>query len=149
ADRRERQVAMPRQCALGQTTPGIDVSYYQGDIAWTRVRTAGVRFAFIRLADGTQVLDTKFAANWNGAYGAKILRGAYQFFRPEQNPIDQSDLVIRTLRKHGRGELAPVIDVEVTGGLPLQTVAQNAKLWIEHVRNQLGVEPIVYTNPGM
>jgi lysozyme len=147
--KRERPAPLPHQCPLGATTSGIDVSYYQADIAWRRVARAGVRFAFIRLADGATIYDTKFEANWTGARQAKILRGAYQFFRPEENPIEQADLVIRTLRKHGRGELPPVIDIEVDGGLPLRTVARNAKIWIEHVRSQLGVEPIVYTNPGM
>jgi len=146
---RERPAPLPRQCPLGDTTSGIDVSYYQADIAWLRVARSGIRFAFIRLADGADIFDSKFEANWAGARRAKILRGAYQFFRPAESPIDQADLVIRTLRKHGLGELPPVIDIEVTDGVPLATVARNAKIWIEHVRSQLGVEPIVYTNPGM
>lgn len=146
---RERRTPVPPACELGPTTAGVDVSYYQGDIAWKRVHRAGVRFAFIRVADGTDILDTKFAANWSGAKRASVLRGAYQFFRPEQSPLDQANLVIRTLRTHGAGELPPVLDIEVTGGLPLATVAANARVWIEHVRSQLGVEPIVYTNPGM
>lgn len=145
----DRPAPLPRQCPLRDTTSGIDVSYYQADIAWPRVARAGVRFAFIRLADGAGIYDSKFEANWSGAHHAKILRGAYQFFRPAESPIDQADLVVRTLRKHGRGELPPVIDIEVTDGVPLATVARNAKIWIEHVRSQLGVEPIVYTNPGM
>jgi lysozyme len=140
---------VPPECRLGPTTPGIDVSYYQGDIAWRRVRRAGVRFAFIRVSDGSAILDTKFEANWRGAQRAGVLRGAYQFFRPEESPIDQANLLIRILRTRGMGELPPVLDLEVTGGLPLATVAANARVWIEHVRSQLGVEPIVYTNPGM
>jgi len=145
----ERAAALPKKCPLGVTTSGIDVSYYQGDIAWPRVHRAGVRFAFIRVSDGSTIQDTKFAANWSGAHNAKILRGAYQFFRPEESPVAQADVMIKALREHGRGELPPVIDVETDGGLPLATVVRNAKIWIEHVRSQLGVEPIVYTNPGM
>jgi lysozyme len=140
---------VPPECRLGPTTPGIDVSYYQGDIAWPRVRRAGVRFTFIRVSDGSEILDTKFEANWRGAQRAGVLRGAYQFFRPEESPIAQANVLIRALRTRGMGDLPPVIDVEVTGGLPLATVAANARVWIEHVRSQLGVEPIVYTNPGM
>lgn len=143
------RAVVPPHCPLGETTPGIDVSYYQGDIAWPRVRRTGVRFAFIRVADGSTILDSKFTANWTGARNAKILRGAYQFFRPEENPIAQADVMIKALRQYGRGELAPVIDIETDGGLPLASVVRNAKIWIERVRSQLGVEPIVYTNPGM
>ncbi len=146
---RERSVLLPRDCKLGPTTPGIDVSYYQGDIAWPRVARAGVRFAFIRVSDGTEIFDTKFATNWRGAGRAKILRGAYQFFRADQSPVDQADVVIRALRAHGMGELPPVLDLETTEGLPLSTVAARAQAWIARIRSGLKVEPIVYTNPGM
>jgi lysozyme len=144
-----RRVPAPPECKLGPTTAGIDVSYYQGDIAWSRVRRAGVQFAFIRVSDGSTIRDSQFTANWSGARHASVLRGAYQFFRPEEDPIEQANLLINALRAHGRGELPPVIDIEVTGGLPLATVVANARLWIEQVRSQLGVEPIVYTNYGM
>jgi lysozyme len=108
-----------------------------------------VRFAFIRVADGTDVIDPKFEANWSGAQRAKILRGAYQYFRPEQGPADQADVLIRMLRAHGVGELPPVLDVEETAALPLATVAERAQVWIARVRSELHLEPIVYTNPGM
>ncbi|HEY5944753.1 MAG TPA: GH25 family lysozyme [Kofleriaceae bacterium] len=140
---------LPPECKLGPTTAGIDVSYYQGDIAWPRVHRAGVQFAFIRVSDGATIADTKFEANWSGAKRAGVLRGAYQFFRPEESPADQANALIRALRARGKGELPPVIDIEVTGGLPLATVVANAHVWIELVRSQLGVEPIVYTNYGM
>jgi lysozyme len=148
-DRRMRAKPVPPECKLGPTTAGIDVSYYQGDITWSRVRRAGVQFAFIRVADGTTILDSQFAANWAGARRAGVLRGAYQFFRPEEDPIEQANVLVRELRARGRGELPPVIDIEVTSGLPLSTVVARARVWIEHVRSQLGVEPIVYTNYGM
>jgi len=144
-----RKKPLPPECKLGPTTAGIDVSYYQGDITWSRVHRAGVRFAFIRVSDGATIADTKFDANWTGARRAHVLRGAYQFFRPSESPIEQANLVIRKLRARGAGELPPVIDIEVTDGLPLATVVANARVWIEHVRSQLGVEPIVYTNYGM
>ncbi len=140
---------LPRDCPLGSTTAGVDVSYYQGDITWERVARAGVRFAFIRAYDGISVFDTKFVANWHGAKRAKLLRGAYQFFRPSLSATDQADLMIRALRTHGAGELPPVLDVETTDGLPLDLVAERAAAWVERVRTELKVEPIVYTNPGM
>lgn len=140
---------LPAACQLGPTTPGIDVSYYQGEITWERVARSGVRFAFIRAYDGVTVYDPRFVANWQGAQRAKILRGAYQFFRPAQSPIDQADALVRVLHQHGPGELAPVLDVETTDGLPLELVAQRAAAWIVRVKSELGVDPIVYTNPGM
>ncbi|MDQ3370827.1 MAG: glycoside hydrolase family 25 protein [Myxococcota bacterium] len=133
-------------CQTGPTVPGIDVSYYQQDVAWKRVRAAGVRFAFVRVSDGLTVRDTRFATNWAGAKRAGILRGAYQYFRPEQSALAQADLMIATLRRD-RGELPPVIDVESEGGKAPAPLVAAVQLWVARVRDQLGVEPIVYTGP--
>lgn len=65
----------------GAITRGIDVSFWQGDINWTRVANAGVDFAFIRVgydtSSGTLVEDTQFADNMKGANQAGIPVGVY------------------------------------------------------------------------
>ncbi len=133
-------------CVEGPAIPGIDVSYHQDKIQWTKVRKDGVRFAFIRVSDGLTVEDPRFDENWAGAKQAHVLRGAYQFFRPEQSPTAQADLLIAAIARDG-GELAPVIDVEATGGKNPAQIAGAIKVWIERVRTRLGVEPIIYTSP--
>ena len=132
-------------CPIGPTTPGIDVSYHQETIDWPRVQRAGIRFAFIRLSDGATVRDANFATNWAEAKRAGIVRGAYQFFRPDQSIAAQADLMIAAMRGRERDDLPPVIDIEVDGGFEPLTVAERALAWIRRVRDQLGVEPIVYT----
>jgi lysozyme len=131
-------------CQTGPTVPGIDVSYYQETIDWRRVQRAGIRFAFIRLSDGA-TRDSMFAVNWAEARGAGLVRGAYQFFRPDQNVAAQADLMIAAMRGRAHDDLAPALDIEADGGLPAAAVAARARAWIERVRDQLGVEPIVYT----
>lgn len=133
-------------CHEGPTTAGIDVSYHQERIDWKRVRWAGVAFAFVRISDGTTVIDSRFTDNWTGAKANGILRGAYQYFRPDQDAIAQADIVVEALRAD-RGELAVAIDVETTGGLPPAKLAARVQIWIDRVRAKLGVEPIIYTGP--
>jgi lysozyme len=133
-------------CAEGPTTPGIDVSYHQSTIEWSKVRRAGIKFAFIRVSDGLTVTDPEFTRNWTNAKTAKIARGAYQFFRPEENAIAQADKLVAAIADD-KGELPPVIDVEATGGLRPAQIAKQVTLWIDRVRSRLGVEPIVYTSP--
>lgn len=53
-------------CAAGETVPGIDVSYYQGDIDWNAVAGDGIKFAWVRVTHGLQFQDPKFAANLAG-----------------------------------------------------------------------------------
>jgi len=131
------------------TTPGIDVSYHQQAIDWQRVQRAGIRFAFIRLSDGATIRDAMFATNWAEARRAGIVRGAYQYFRPDQSVTAQADLMIAAMRGRARDDLPPVIDVEVDGGLPASVVAERAAAWVSQVRAQLGVEPIVYTGSDL
>jgi GH25 family lysozyme M1 (1,4-beta-N-acetylmuramidase) len=141
----DRTYIEARVCASGATTLGIDVSYYQGAINWTAVKNAGVKFAFIRLSDGDVFQDPKFAANWNGAKQAGIVRGAYQFFRPNQSVTAQADKMIAAIGTYQPGDLPPVIDVEATGGLGPSAVASRVRTWVDRVKGALGVDPIVYT----
>jgi lysozyme len=135
-----------RVCAGGATTPGIDVSKWEGTINWTKVKAAGIGFAFARVSDGANTRDATFATNWAGAKSVGIVRGAYQFFRPAQSATAQADLLIAALGgSYTPGDLPPVIDVEDTGGLAAATVAARVRTWVDRVHAQLGVTPIVYT----
>jgi lysozyme len=137
------------ECHVDVTTPGIDVSYYQDVIDWARVRRAGIRFAFIRVSDGAALRDPRFAINWAEAKRAGIVRGAYQFFRPDQDVVAQADLMIAAMRGRGHDDLPPALDLEVDAGLPSTEVAARALIWIDRVRTKLGVEPIVYTGSDL
>ena len=132
-------------CADGSTTFGIDVSKWQGTINWASVKAAGVKFAIIRVSDGTGYLDGKFAANWAGAKAQGILRGAYQFFRSNQDPTAQANVLLDALATHGAGELPAVIDVETTDGQSAATIASRVGTWLTRVTQQTGKKPIIYT----
>lgn len=133
-------------CQDGDVVPGIDVSYYQETIDWAKVSDAGIKFAFVRVSDGLTVADPMFARNWREAQRAGIARGAYQYFRPDQDVLAQAELMIAAVRAD-RGELPPVIDVETDGGLRPTELAARVRAWIDRVRDRLGVEPIVYASP--
>lgn len=65
-----------------QTKIGIDVSYWQGDIDWTKVKAAGAEFAMIRVGyqaeyGGEYVLDKKFTDNITDALAAGLPVGVY------------------------------------------------------------------------
>lgn len=60
---------------------GIDVSKWQGDIDWQKVKNSGINFAIIK-AGGSDVgfyTDPKFELNYAGAKAAGINVGAYYF----------------------------------------------------------------------
>jgi MYXO-CTERM domain-containing protein len=130
-------------CGGPSTVAGMDVSYYDDSVDWNAAHAAGIDFAFIRVTDGTQYKDPKFATYWQGAKAAGVLRGAYQFFRPAEDPIAQADLFL-SLAPYEAGDLPPVLDVEVNGGLTQPQVAAAVHAWVDHVTTAIGRVPIVY-----
>lgn len=60
---------------------GIDVSVYQGNIVWPKVKAAGIDFAILRAGYGRYAsqIDEKFLSNYNGATQAGVKVGAYWY----------------------------------------------------------------------
>ena len=70
---------------------GIDVSNWQGDIDWDKVRAAGTQFAFIKATEGGDYLDPKFAQNWQAAKRAGKAWERFEAARTiRRHPHDQS-----------------------------------------------------------
>jgi GH25 family lysozyme M1 (1,4-beta-N-acetylmuramidase) len=136
---------LARVCAAGPTTKGIDVSYYQGTIDWAKVKAAGVAFAFVRVSDGLANIDSKFSQNWSGTRAAGVIRGAYQFFRPNLDAAAQANLFVQKVGKLAADDLPPVIDVEATGSQSAAVIAAKVRIWIDIVEAATGKKPIIYT----
>jgi GH25 family lysozyme M1 (1,4-beta-N-acetylmuramidase) len=76
------------QLDVGPTTPGIDVSHWQGEIDWRKVAGAGKRFVFLKATDGHDFLDPTFFRNRTGARSNGLRVGAYHFARPDPSKGD-------------------------------------------------------------
>jgi len=131
-------------CAEGPTTKGMDVSSYDTGIDWPTAHASGIEFAFVRASDGTQYPDPDFATNWAGAKAAGVLRGAYQYFRPAEDPIAQADLLLQRMGTLDPTDLPPVLDLETSGGLSQTEVVNRVQQWLEHVQTATGRTPIIY-----
>lgn len=140
-----------KQCPGASTVRGVDVSYHQGQIDWPAVRAAGVGFGFARVSDGSTFLDPEFERNYQGMKAVGVVRGAYQYFRPAEDPIAQADILIRAVQAQGglvKGDLPPALDIETTDDVPSRALQQRALAWLTRVESALGRTPIIYTAPG-
>ena len=131
-------------CSSGETVKGIDVSVYEASIDWTKVKAAGVDYAFIRASDGLQYIDPAFPGYWAGAKAAGVIRGAYQYFRPAEDPVAQADLLLSKISPIEPGDLPPVLDLEVSGGLTQAQVMTSVHAWVDHITAAIGRPPIIY-----
>lgn len=130
---------------------GIDVSYYQGNIDWKEVSKPAeeaeknIQFVFIKATEGVLIKDRKFNKNWKGSKEHGITRGAYHFYRPSKDPEKQAKHFIRNV-KIQKGDLAPVLDIEVDGGKSATELRAGLKKWIKLVEAHYGIKPIIYSN---
>ncbi len=131
-------------CPSPQTLQGVDVTSYNGVVDWNQVESSGVSFALVRAADGLYA-DPNFANNYAGAKAANLIRGAYQFFRPEQDPVAQANLLLQAIGTLGPGDLPPTLDVEVTEGVGSATIVYGVQTWANKVQMATGRAPIIYT----
>lgn len=127
---------------------GIDVSRYQTEVDWVRVRNAGVSFAIAKSSEGLTLVDAYFARNWERMKQAGVVRGAYHFFRASRDPRAQAELMARTIPL-APGDLPPVLDVEVLDGLTDKgTLTQTTYTCLTEIERLMGVRPIIYTSPN-
>jgi lysozyme len=131
-------------CAGGPTVPGIDVSEWQGSIDWGAVAGSGLTFAISRINDGSHA-DPYWDANWAGMKAAGLIRGAYQFYEPTDDPTYQANLAVSAVGQLGPGDLPVMLDVEWTSGTP--TVDQ-LSTWLQIVEAGTGKKPMIYTALG-
>ncbi len=135
----------------GQTTvKGIDV--YHGDnggsaIDWTKVKAAGISFAFAKATESTNFTDSMFATNWAGMKSAGLVRGAYHFFHADVDPTQQATFFLSTVGPLEQGDLL-VLDLETTNSQTQATILSHAETFMAAVKSQSGVTPILYTSPA-
>ena len=110
------------QSVSGSSRVGIDVSKWNGDIEWDRVRNAGVEFAIIRAGyrgsvTGSLVEDPRFAENMRGAAASGIPVGVYFFTQAvnEVEAVEEASAVIQLVREYHL-EYPVFIDTEGAGG---------------------------------
>lgn len=138
---------------------GIDVSLYQGDIEWKKVKNAGINFAILRLGfrgygqDGKIVLDSKFEENYNNAINEGIEIGVY-FFSQATNLEEAQEEAKFVLKNIKDKEIKyPVIfdlekikyDVARTDNLNVNEITNITLEFCKEIEKN-GYEPCIYGN---
>jgi GH25 family lysozyme M1 (1,4-beta-N-acetylmuramidase) len=138
-----------RAARATSTTPGIDVSHWQGTVDWSRVADAGKAFVFLKATEDTWYVDPTYATNRSGARANGLRVGAYHFAQPDPSPGDARQEARWFIRNADPqpGDLLPVLDIETSGGLDPDELTTWSKRWVEEVRRLTGVRPLVYTSP--
>lgn len=146
---------------------GIDVSKYQGEIDWKKVKADGISFAFIRVgfrgygSSGSMNTDTYYKTNIVNAVNAGIQVGVYFYSQAitRAEAVEEANYTLNLIK--GMPVTLPVVmDYEyasdsdgLTGRLYHAKLSREAATDIcssfaDTVR-QAGYEPMVYANKSM
>jgi lysozyme len=132
------------------TLHGIDISRYNGEVFWKKlaqveIDSHKISFCFIKATEAMFFRDKEFLDNWHSAQKYHLIRGAYHFFRPSYNPKLQAWNYILNVRLQ-KGDLAPVLDIEVDEGFSDMELSKMCKSWLNIIERHYGIRPIIYTN---
>ncbi len=129
---------------------GVDVSHWQGTVNWSKVKAAGMQFAFMKATESTTYTDTQLATNWAGVQAVGMYRGAYHFARPKVGtaPAQAKYFVSKVGSFQGAGTLPPVLDLEASGGLSVSALRNWTATWLQTVEQLTGRTPMIYVSPA-
>ena len=139
-------------------TIGIDVSKYQKNINWTKIKNAGINFVIIRCGyrgygSGVLVQDEMFVSHITGAKAAGLRVGIYFFSQAinEAEAVEEASMAISLAKKYGIN-MPIAIDSEYANGGKgradgLSKSARTAitKAFCDTVKNS-GYTPMVYAS---
>lgn len=92
---------------------GVDVSYWQQNINWLQVRSAGIDFAYVKATEGVTRREPQAMLQASGAQGAGIQVGYYHFSHIDADaPGDEAVFFASVLAGLPRANLMPVLDIE-------------------------------------
>ena len=127
---------------------GIDISEYQGRVDWENVNfmaeSAPINFVFIRATVGDDRVDSAFKRNWELS-DKRFIRGAYHYYRPNENSLEQAKLFIKTVRLE-KGDFPPVLDIEkLPRNQSIDSLKVGLRRWLNKVEIHYGIKPIIYS----
>ncbi len=129
-------------------------SYPNGKpINWNAVANAGMEFAIVKASESTTYKNPFFAGDYAGAQAAGLVRGAYHFARPAYPVASTAESQAAYFAKlvgdvNTTATLPPVLDLEVTGGLPRADLVTWAQIFLYRLRTLTGRTPMLYTYPS-
>lgn len=132
-------------------TYGFDVSHYQNkeDIKWDSLsignKTIPLEFVVMRATMGNRNADKHFDEFWMKAQKHNLIRGAYHFYRADEDPVIQANNFLANVKLES-GDLPPILDIEkIPKRKTNKKLVEDLKVWCKIIEETYGEKPIIYT----
>ncbi len=93
---------------------GIDISHYNGDIDFKKVKSVGIQCVYMKATEGTTYIDPSLESYYSGAKSAGLKTGFYHFLVGTSSPETQAQNFYNNI-KNKQSDLKPVLDIETSG----------------------------------
>jgi lysozyme len=123
----------------------VDVSHWDEEIDWKKVKASGINKAMIKATEGLDHVDHLFVKNWTYAKEAGLQRGAYHFFHPAMDPIKQANFFLKTVGTLVDYDMPCCIDWETHDEIKSSTEIESGKLFLETIHKATKKTPIIYS----
>ena len=132
---------------------GCDLSHYQEreEIDWDSLYIQNkqlkfpIKFTIFRATMGNEATDKNFNHFWQEAKRQNLIRGAYHYYRPDEDPKLQAASYLRNTNLQ-KGDFLPILDVEkLPKQKSLEQFIADIQTWMDIVEKKYKRKPILYT----
>lgn len=128
---------------------GLDVSEYQGDIDFARVRENGFTAVYIRSSVGSDYVDPYLERNYKNARANEFKVGFYHYVTAVSvaQAREEADFFLKAIAGK-TSEMRLAMDFETLSNISKETANQVAYEFLSTIEQKSGLGTVVYTNPN-
>lgn len=126
---------------------GIDVSTYQGDINYTKVKEAGIKIVYIKASEGTYLVDPQFRNNYQKAKENGLKVGFYHYVvaRTQEEAIQEAEFFYAVI-KGTTPDCRLAMDFESFGELTNEQINEISLAFLQKLQELTNKEVVIYSN---
>lgn len=126
---------------------GIDVSEWQGNIDFSKVKNSGIEVVYIRASEGYDYKDPYYLDNYKGAKSNDLKVGFYHYLTAtnEEEALIQANFFVSVI-KGLQVDCKLAMDFEYFDGLSVTEINEIAEIFLKEVSRLSGKETVIYSD---
>lgn len=129
---------------------GIDISKFQNnEISSFSILHDSLDFIICKATEGMTYTDPKFKQNWKMIKENHFIRGAYHFYRSDDDPLAQAAFFLDAIFDIQNTDLPPIIDFEelsIDKSQSTERIQSRLLIFLNEIKIKSKRKPIIYTD---
>lgn len=126
---------------------GIDVSSWQGNIDFSKVKNSGIDIVYIKSSEGNSYIDPYFESNYQKAKENGLKVGFYHYVtaRTVEQAKNQANFFSKVI-SNKQPDCKLAMDFESFGNLSINQINEISKAFLETLQSVTNKEVLIYSN---